>query len=340
MRIHLRWLLPLWLWGVAQAGEPGLRRFEFVETHMGSPFKVVLYTTDEAAARRASQAAYARIAALDQALSDYNPESELMRLCDQAGGPPVKVSDDLFTVLERAQDISRRSEGAFDVTVGPVVRLWRRARRTRELPDPETLKHALSLVGYQNVKLDPQSHTVQLLKPGMKLDLGGIAKGYASGAAIAELKRLGIDRALVAGEGDIVVSGPPPEAEGWTIGIAPLEAPGTTAPSRYLLLHDAAVSTSGDAERFVEIKGKRYSHIVDPHTGVGLTERISVTVVAPDGATADVLDTTVCVLGPEKGLRLIESIPGAAALIVRGTGPDQTTIESPRWKGLHEVRKP
>jgi thiamine biosynthesis lipoprotein len=332
--------LLLLVFGVgAGADEPALRRFEFVETHMGSPFQVVLYTTDESAASRASQAAFKRIAALDLALSDYNPESELMRLCDRAGGPPVHVSDDLYRILNQSDEAWRRTEGAFDITIAPVVRLWRRARRTRQLPDPELLDRAKALVGFENVRLNAAEQTVQLLKPGMKLDLGGIAKGYASGAAIAVLKQHGITHALVAGAGDIVVSGPPPDAAGWTIGIAPVESPRST-PSRFLLLSDSAVSTSGDSERFVEINGKRYSHIVDPKTGLGLTERMSVTVVAPDGATADYLDTAISIMGPEKGLALVESIEGAAALIVRIADGTEKTYGSKRWQRIPKKDAP
>jgi thiamine biosynthesis lipoprotein len=316
------------------AGEPALTRFEFVETHMGSPFKIVLYTSDEATARQASRAAYERIARLDQLLSDYNPESELMRLCDRAGGPPVAVSDELFDILEQSQAMWRRSQGAFDVTVGPVVRLWRRARRTRKMPDAVSLARALALVGGDKVRLDPSAHTVQLLAAGMKLDLGGIAKGYAAGEAIAVLKRQGIPRALVAGAGDIVVGEAPPDADGWTIGIAPLKAPGTAPSPRFLSLTNVAVSTSGDAEQFVELDGKRYSHIVDPRTGVGLVDRSTVTVVARDGATADGLDTAISVLGPERGIPLVEEIEGTAALMVRATGQGQQSFESKRWPTL------
>src|SRR5207244_2213927 len=157
--------------------------------------------------------------------------------------------------------------------------------------------------------------TVELLKAGMQLDLGGIAKGYSADEALAVLKQQGIPRALVAAGGDIAVSGPPPDAEGWTIGIAPLEDP-NQKPSRYLLLHDAAVSTSGDAEQYVEIDGKRYSHIVDPRTGIGLVGRQSVTVVARHGIMADSLTKVVSVLGPERGLAIIDGLEGVAALVV------------------------
>jgi thiamine biosynthesis lipoprotein len=199
------------------------------------------------------------------------------------------------------------------------------------MPAPELLAKARALVGSEGMRLDPRARTVQLLKPGMKLDVGGIAKGYACGQAIAVLTRAGIASALVAGSGDIVVSGAPPDATGWTIGIGPLESP-TAPPRQFLRVKHAAVSTSGDAERFVEIGGKRYSHIVDPKTGLGVIDRCSVTVVARDGATADSLDTAVYVLGPQRGLPLVEATAGAAALIVRSTGGKIETFASERLK--------
>ncbi len=321
----------LTLAGPAPGDGPPLRRFEFTEPHMGTAFSIVLYTDDEATARRASRAAFDRIAQLDRTLTDYDPASELMRLADRAGGPPVAVSRDLYDVLDRSRDLSERSGGAFDVTVAPVVRLWRRARREKKLPAPDLLAKARALVGSDAILLDPRARTVRLARAGMKLDVGGIAKGYASGEAIAVLRREGVASALVAGSGDIVVSGPPPGREGWTIAVAPLR-PEIDAPSgRAILLKDAAVSTSGDAEQFVEIDGVRYSHVLDPRTGLGLTERRSVTVIAPDGATADGLDTAACVLGPEQGLALIESTPDAVGLFVRLTAEGQEVRESQGW---------
>ncbi len=323
-------LLHCGLISTSRAKEPA--RFEFRQTHMGSEFKILLYSTDAAEARRASDLAFARIAALDRALSDYDPESESMRLCDKAGGPPVAVSDDLFRCLERAQAVAEKTDGAFDVTVGPVVRLWRRARRTKALPDPLALEKARSLVGYRNVRLDPAGKTVQLLKPGMKLDFGGIAKGFACDEAIAALKRAGITSALVAGSGDIVASDAPPGLRGWTIDVAsPTGDP--AHPSQTILLKDAAVSTAGDAEQFVEIGGVRYAHVVDPRTGVGIVSRASVTVVASDGITADSLDTAVYVMGPDRGMPLIEHTPGVAALFVK-VGDRPVVARSRSWAQL------
>ena len=264
-------------------------RFEFVEPHMGTQFKIIVYAMDQEAARKAVRAAFDRIASLDASMSDYKDTSELMKLCAKSGGDPVKVSDDLFFVLTKAVEASAKSDGAFDVTVGPIVRLWRRARRTRKLPDAEELKKALALVGYKNIKLDAKERTVQLLKPGMLLDLGGIAKGYAGDEAQKVLKKHGITSALVAAGGDIVVSAAPPGTAGWKIEIEPLD-PAEKANPKHLLLKDAAVSTSGDVNQHVEIDGVRYSHIVDPKTGLGLTGQRSVTVVAPNGITSDSLD--------------------------------------------------
>jgi len=310
-----------------------LKRFEFAETHMGSTFKIVLYSTDEDAARSASRAAFARIAALDAALSDYDPESELSRLCRQAGGPAVPASQDLFEVLDLAKQFHERTGGVFDVTIAPVGRLWRRARRDRRPPDPEKLQSALSLVGASHLLLDRQAQTVRLEKPGMRLDLGGIAKGYAAQAAADVLRSHGISRHLVGGAGDLVVGDPPPEAKGWTIGVAGLE-PSETPPEIYLLLANAAISTAGDAERYVIINGRRYSHIINPVTGIAVEDRASVTVVAADGATADALETAVYLLGPEKGLELVERTPGAAALYVRATPEGIKTFESSRFRLL------
>ena len=324
MRDRRGWLVTLFVvtaglavahWSVIAAETQA--RFEFVEPHMGSRFRIILYAADEATAKRASAAAFRRIAELDVIMSDYQPTSELMRLCAKAGGEAVPVSPDLFDVLSRSQEIAKQTDGAFDVTVGPVVRLWRLSRRTQRLPDPEKLRAALALVGYQNVVLDPKARTVTLKKPGMQLDLGAIAKGFAAEAGQTVLKQQGIKRALVAASGDIVLTGPPPDADGWTVGIGAVSEDEKTAPT--LRLHDAAVSTSGDAFQYVEIGGKRYAHIVDPRTGMGMTDIYQVTVVARDGTTSDALATALVVMGPEKGLKLVEGMDGVSARFVRKT---------------------
>lgn len=292
---------------------------------MGSEFSLLIYCNNADLATRAARSAFDRIAFLDQTLSDYRTDSELMLLCDQAGGPPVPVSPELFTILRRSRDLSERTEGAFDVTINPVVKLWRRARRNRELPSRDQLDAALDRVGWEKMILDDDSQTVRFERPGMRVDLGGIAKGFASDEALRILREFGISRALVAGAGDIVTGDPPPGRDGWTVGIAPVLDP-DQAPERFLSLANQAVSTSGDAERFVEIDGVRYSHIVDPRTGLGLTGRSSVTVVSPDGTTSDSLATAISVLGPDLGIPLAEQTEGTEALVLSSSGGS----ESPR----------
>ena len=303
------------------------QRYEFTQIQMGMPFHVVLYAPDEDSANAAARAVFSRIKQLNGIMSDYEPDSELMRLCGTAGsGRPVPVSRDLLSVLSSAQALSRLSDGAFDVTVGPVVKLWRKARQTKEFPAPDDLASARAVVGFRNLRIDEKAGTVELLKAGMRLDLGGIAVGFAIDDVLALLKARGITSALVDGSGDIGVSDAPPGAAGWRIGIAPLDA--DKEPSRYVILKNAAVTTSGDAFQYIELDGKRYSHIVDPKTGLGLTERASVTVLAPNCTVADSYTKAVMILGPEKGLALIDETPGAAAIFVRAPNGVAQSFES------------
>ncbi len=289
---------------------------------MGTLFQITLYAATEAAARSAARAAFARVAALDDIMSDYQADSELMRLCEAPVGHPVRVSADLFAVLEQAQHFSALTDGAFDVTVGPFVRLWRFARKKRTLPTPVEMAAAAASVGYKKLRLDRRHHTAELLVPNMRLDLGGIAKGYAADQALAVLKGRGLARALVAASGDIAVGDPPPGRRGWKVAITGLNSP-TLGKAGRVLLRNAGISTSGDAEQFIEIGGTRYSHIVDPATGLGLTQRIQVTIIAPCATTTDALATGVSVLGAERGLALVDSLPRTAALIlVRSNGQD------------------
>jgi thiamine biosynthesis lipoprotein len=296
---------------------PEVSRFEFESKHMGTTFRIVLYAEDAATAKKAADAAFARVAELDNCMTDYKQTSELMQLCKKFAtevGAPVKVSDDLFAVLAKGEELSKKSDGAFDVTVGPVVQLWRHARRTQELPDPKEFAAARAKVGYQKVKLDPAKKTVQLTTPGMQLDLGGIAKGYAADAALKLLKdKFGITSALIAASGDIACGNAPPGKDAWSVDIAPIAKGQTPRPLR---LANAAVSTSGDLEQFVVINGVRYSHVLDPKTGLGLTGRRSVTVIAPNGTTADSMTKAVSVLPSDQALKLVEDTPGAAAFIV------------------------
>ncbi len=286
----------------SSAAKPtGLERFEFTEPQMGLPFRIVLYAPSQRQADAAARAAFDRISALNAILSDYEYDSELSRLSRTAGsGEAVPLSADLWKVLDRAQETARHSEGAFDVTVGPLVSLWRKARRDQALPEPARLQSALQTTGWQYLKLDPARRTAQLERPRMRLDLGGIAKGYALDQAMEVLRACGVPRALVSGGGDMAIGAPPPEKRGWRIEVAPLDLKTNGPPAPHLLLSHAGLATSGDAFQYVEVEGVRYSHIVDPRTGLGLTNRSLVTVVAKDVLTADSLSTALSVAGPDR----------------------------------------
>ncbi|HUF63480.1 MAG TPA: FAD:protein FMN transferase [Verrucomicrobiales bacterium] len=303
----------------AAAEEPDVRsvlfRHEFVEPHMGTRFRIVVYGDDRREAEAAVRKAFDRVADLEGSMSDYDSDSEIMRFCRAPAGEAVLLSEDLFAVLERAQGLSETTAGAFDVTVGNYSRHWRRAMRRAELPDPVALAEMGLSSGYEKLSLNRASRTGTLAAAGMRLDLGGIAKGYAADAALGALKANGFSSALVAASGDIAVGDPPPDREGWRVGVASIDAEdGQRADT--LLLKRAAVSTSGDQWQFVEIDGVRYSHIIDPRTGLGLRDRIGVTVVAPDATTSDSYATAVSVLGAVRGVELIAQSPGLEALIV------------------------
>jgi len=368
---------------------PSLQKFEYIRPKMGTGFRIVLYAADKKAADAGAEAAFARIDQLNAILSDYDPNSELSKLSQRTlNGPmpePVKVSDDLWRVLEQSQVAAERSDGAFDITVGPFVKLWRRSRDMGELPTPERLAEARKSVGYKLMMLDPQAHAVQLLAPHMRLDVGGIGKGYASSEALAVLKKLGITRAAVGAAGDLSVGDAPPGRQGWRVAIQSLPVNvGATQPSTgpfdgfdgfdkltagkltagklrtgpasepavtgeaavapdespafpdfggaYVRLSNYGASTSSDTERFTIIDGQRYSHIIDPATGLGMTHRVGVTVIAPDDTTADWMALAVCLMGPETGMALVDSTPGAAARMVSLDDGRAAVYESKRFK--------
>jgi thiamine biosynthesis lipoprotein len=337
-RLAVLWLLGAGL-ATAPAGEPQLTCFRFARTEMAAPVRITLYASEAGTANAAAEAAFARIHQLNGIFSDYDPQSEVRRLCDTAGqGKNVRVSEELWRVLVHSDTLAEQSGGAFDVTVGPVVLLWRQARRTGQLPPPETLSEALKLVGHHLIRFDPQRRSVELLKPGMQLDFGGIAKGYAVDEALTVLRQHGFTHAMVVAGGEIGLGDPPPNKPGWLIGIAPLEL--DAPPKHRLWLSRVSVSTSGDAWQYVEIGGRRYSHIVDPRTGMGLTDHSSVTIIAPDGITADGMAKVVSVLGPEKGLSMVDQTPDMAALIVRAPEGKSRTYQSRRWERFSAAPPP
>jgi thiamine biosynthesis lipoprotein len=284
---------------------------EFTEVHMGVPVRVVLHTSSDTNARTAARAAFARVAALENVMSDYRVDSELRRLEGRAG-QWVDVSAPLYEVLNLARSVAEKSDGAFDPTVGPLVQLWREARRTKQLPRRAAIDSARALVNWRYVTL--RAGRVKLAKPGMRLDLGGIAKGYILQAVLETLAAHGVTRALIEAGGDIVVGAAPPGRKGWRI-----EVPGADSAvrARAASLVRAAISTSGPSEQFVDIGGLRYSHVIEPRSGEALTRSDHATVIAADGATADALSTALTVLGAEHRAQLLAKFPGVLASVHR-----------------------
>lgn len=300
---------------------------------MGTLFRIKLYARDEQQAQTAFQAAFERVAAIDNVLSDYQPESELSRLSVTAVQHPVKVSDDLFKVISPAQHLAHETDGAFDITVGPLTRLWREARRQRRVPGQADVEEALSRCGFHKLHVNTADRTVELDRDGMQLDAGGIAKGYAADEALSLLRRSGISSALVAASGDLAFSDAPPGQRGWKVGIDSYDSANSPF-TRIVELENAAVSTSGDTEQHLDAGGVRYSHIINPKTGMGLTFPLTVTVVAKRGIDADALATAVSVLGVRNGRALVESNPGAAAVIVVREPGKADIQETSRWRTI------
>jgi thiamine biosynthesis lipoprotein len=293
---------------VSSCAQTQLERYEFSAPKMGTEFRLVLYAASAEQAERAASRAFERVEELEDCMSDYRPQSELMQLSAHAGrGDWVPLSEDLARVLAAAQAVSEASGGAFDVSVGPLVRLWRRARRQERAPGAEALENAMQAVGSEKLELSDEGRALRLLVPGMRLDLGGIAKGYALDQALVALEQEGVHSALVDGGGDVRVGAAPPGRAAWLVR---LETPGEPLS---LELVDAAVATSGDAYRFVELEGVRYSHIIDPRTGRALAQQATVSVIALDGMTADALASAASVLGPSEGLEWLRAEPRAEA---------------------------
>ena len=280
-------------------------RHEYTEVHMGMPVRVVLFAPSDSAARTAARAAFRQIAALDDDLTDYRPGSELEKI-ESKPGEWVRIKPTTFEVLTRALAIAQLTDGAFDPTIGPLTRVWRAAQKNQRAPDSGQLDSARALVSYVRLQLDSSRAAARLSRPGMRLDLGGIAKGYILQQALAALERHGVTQAMLEAGGDIVVGAAPPGQFGWRI-----DVPGSDSNfhARARKLEHAALATSGPTFQYVEIGGRRYSHVIDPASGTGLTTALTAHVIASDGATADALATAFTVLGPERAQRIASAFP-------------------------------
>jgi thiamine biosynthesis lipoprotein len=276
-----------------------------MEPKMGSPFTIILYADDSVKAGNLAKQCFSLVDSFNLIFSDYIDSSELRKLSASAGlgTSPVKVSPALLDILILSKNAYNKSGGAFDITIGPVVKLWREARKSKQFPAPDMVQSARKLTGFENVRIDSISKLVRLTKRGMQLDLGGIAKGYIAQQIINYLSSQQINCALVDAGGDIVMSSAPPGSGGWTIGTNVPEKSDELL-SQLLLMQNKAVATSGDVYKFIENGGKRYSHIIDPRSGYGVTFQRNVTVIANDGATADWVATACSILSVDAAKRL------------------------------------
>lgn len=296
------------------------QKYVFRQPKMGSPFMITIYGKDSAKIARVATEAFKKIDTLNRIFSDYMDSSELNELSRSSGkGKYVPVSQKLFDILQLSLKASKLSKGSFDITVGPVVQLWRKARRSKSFPKEEDIKNAMEAVDFQYIHLDTINQAVWLEKPGMQLDLGGIAKGYAAQAALDFIRKNGFPVAMVDAGGDLALGDPPPSRESWRIAISIPESK-TGYLQQMLLLKNKAVATSGDVYQYIEWKGKRYSHIVNPKTGYGVTYQRNVTVIADKGATADWLASACSILSVPDAIKLVNKFPEAAVLISEKRG--------------------
>ena len=298
----------------AASDEAELQRFEAQHVGMGVRFRIVGYGNDEDIARQAVRAAFDRIDELNRIFSDYDPKSEIRQLIELPTGKFHSVSPELASLLVTSAEIHDSSGGAFDVSVGPLSKIWREAREKKRLPEEQVITDAAKCVGMNLITVNPSSAEVRISKDGVSLDFGGIAKGYAADEALRVLREAGIEYALVDASGDITFGTPPPTRTHWNAEVARLEADGK--PSRRIAVKEGAIATSGDAWQYIELEGKRFSHILDPRTGWPIEGRSSVTVIAPTGTQADAWASAFSVMGHEKGVELANELDGIEVLFV------------------------
>ncbi|MFW5761732.1 MAG: FAD:protein FMN transferase [Cyclobacteriaceae bacterium] len=299
-----------------------LYRYTFQEPHMGTYFKIIIYAEDRQFAIDVAKAAYDSVASLNQVLSDYLPHSEVSEFNNAPVNTPRKISPALFTAIKKSLQLSEWTNGAFDITVGPLVKLWRKARKENELPGRLDLQSALHSVGYQHLQLSDSA--VIRNKPGMQLDFGGIGKGMALSAAMRVINTAGISRVLLDAGGDILLGEAPPDKSGWEVVIGLFEQDKKF--QQKMLLSNMAVTSSGDLYQFIEIEGKRYSHIVDPSTGLGITGQKRSTIIGPDAATADALASAICIMKPGKARKLLKKFPEYQALLFASGSRNQVKV--------------
>jgi thiamine biosynthesis lipoprotein len=288
-----------------------------VQMQMGTLVSVTAVARNEAVAHAAATAGFAEIRRLEELLSTWIAASELSRVNASAGIQPIHVSTETLTVVSRAIQAAEMTDGGFNIAIGPAVEAWS-VTESQRIPEESELNALRPLVDLQAVHVDVRKQTIYLDKPGMRIDVGGIGKGYAADQAVEALRKAGAIAGVVALSGDIKTFGRLPGGKKFPVGIQHPRKDGTVL--AWIDLEDEAISTAGDYERFFERDGVRYHHILDPHTLQPARRCQSVTVVAREGIWADGLDTGIFVMGAELGMQLVEALPDVEAIIVDAEG--------------------
>jgi thiamine biosynthesis lipoprotein len=310
----------------SSSGVQPLLRMERSAPAMGTTYTIDIYGRDMGVMQAAAEGALEEAGRIDQMLSNYRPESELSRINEQAADQPVKISQELFDLLTACVEYSRASQGAFDITVAPLMKVWGFYKDSGRLPHRAEVRVVLGQIGYRNIELDPASHTVRFARHGVSLDPGGVGKGYAVDKMVGVLKKNGIACALVSGGGSSIygMGAPPDNPKGWYVRIRDPKDEKKTAAEVYL--RDESISTSGNYEKFFWAEGKLYSHIMDPRTGFPAEGMLSVSVIAPRTLDSEVWAKPYYILGRDWTraqkprdfqVFLCEDKPGAACAWVR-----------------------
>ncbi|MGB3088397.1 MAG: FAD:protein FMN transferase [Chitinophagaceae bacterium] len=282
---------------------------------MGNRFEITVVADNEKEGLAKIDDAVAEISRIEKLLTTFNESSQTNLINRNAGIAPVKVDREVFDIIHRSKRISDVTQGAFDITYGSVdKKLWNFDKNMTSLPDAETAKKAVHLINYRNVILDEKKCTVFLKEKGMRIGFGGIGKGYAAERAKYILQQKGVESGIVNAAGDLTAWGYQPNGKEWTIGIADPDS--AHHPFSYLSITDMAIATSGNYEKFITINGKRYSHTIDPKTGLPVTGIKSVTIISPNAEVADAMATPVMIMGIKVGLDMVNQVKGLACIIV------------------------
>ena len=282
-------------------------RFSFSEQKMGSPLHIIFYAQDSVNANKQARACFELIDSLNHIFSNYDSSSELTSINNNAGIAKNIASPLMWELIMQSKEAYIKSKGAYNIAMGPLTQLWRTVRRLKQFPSQVQIKNKLLLCDFNKIQLNNQDHSIYLPAKGMQLDFGGIGKGYIAQKVVDYLKKEGVTASLVDAGGDIVFGDAPPNKKGWIVGVNQPEKTDDLLPEK-LQLHNMSVATSGDVYQFIEHDGKKYSHIINPLTGYGVTSLRNVTVIANNGADADWLATACSILPINEAKKLALSL--------------------------------